>query len=95
MSKSQIIQAKEHIQCGFLKGIPVCFIEKWLRFNDKIKKFNDMKFYPPPLKCPANIFNLWQPFAMEVLTEPYFENEEGKGFILVHINVICNNSDIV
>ena len=52
-----------------------------------------MKFYPPPLKCPANIFNLWQPTAIKLLTESYVENEEGQHFSLLHIKDVCNNNN--
>jgi len=96
LSKSQLIQANEHIQCGFTKeGLPVCFIDKWVRFNDKINKRDDMDFYPPPLVCPDNVYNLWRPFDMELLTTPYETNNEGLEFILNHIKILCGNDEVV
>jgi len=60
MSKSQITTAYEHMQCGFSNGIPVCFINRWIQFNDKIRKYDDMQIYPNPNLCPTNIFNVKQ-----------------------------------
>ena len=95
LSKSQLVHANEHIQCGFHMGGPVCFIDKWVRFNDKINKRDDMDFYPPPLICPDNVFNLWRPFDMELLTDSYPKHQEGLDFILNHIKILCGNDQVV
>ena len=95
LSKSQLIHANEHIQCGLHNGIPVCFVEKWVRCNDKINKRDDMDFYPPPLICPENVFNLWQPFDMELLTDNFEKKPEGLKFILNHIKILCGNNEVV
>ena len=76
-------------------GIPVCFIDKWIRFNDKINKRDDMDIYPPPLVCPENVYNLWQPFDIELFTDPYEKNQEGLDFILNHIRILGGNDDVV
>lgn len=92
MSKNQLVQSYEHIECGFSdSGTPVRFIERWVGFNDKIRRKEDMDFYPPPLHCPDNMFNLWRPFAMELLTTPYDKKETELKFILNHIKILCNN----
>lgn len=92
MSKPQLIQTYEHIECGFKEGAPVGFISRWVSYNDKINKKDGMDFFPPPLICPDNMFNLWRPFDMELLTTPYDKQQEGLDFILNHIKILCNHN---
>jgi hypothetical protein len=54
-----------------------------------------MQIYPNPNKCPENVFNLWRPFAMEVLTSPYESHTEGLKTMLEHINVLCDKDKAV
>jgi hypothetical protein len=53
---------------GKLKEIKVSFIHTWLK-DETILKYNTMDVYPPPLICPSNVYNLWTPFAMELVKE--------------------------
>jgi hypothetical protein len=47
------------------------FINKWVGFTHNIRRKDDVDIYPNGKDCPDNIFNLWRPFAMELLTKPY------------------------
>jgi hypothetical protein len=49
-----------------IKEIKVSFIHTWLK-DETILKYNSMDVYPPPLICPSNVYNLWTPFAMELV----------------------------
>jgi hypothetical protein len=92
MSKKELMTSYEHIQCGVnSNNIPVSFIQKWTSCNDNINKKDSMQIYPNPSKCPDNVFNLWRPFAMEVLTSPYQNHTEGLDMMLKHILVLCDN----
>lgn len=91
MSKSQLCNAYEHIQCGFNDGIPQIFIKKWVSFNDNIRKYDDIDIYPDETKCPSNILNVWRPFEMELKTEPYIEKPDVLKIMLNHIHILCDN----
>ena len=92
MSKTQITTSYEHIECGFSQmGNPVNFISKWLSYNDKIRQYDTMEIYPDASKCPSNVFNLWRPFAMELLKdEPYTPKPDALQLFLNHIHILCN-----
>lgn len=51
-----------------VKGIRVLksCINTWLMDMDQLS-YDDIGCYPPPLKCPLNIFNSWTPFRVENL----------------------------
>jgi hypothetical protein len=88
----------KHIQCGFWKGLPKAFVDLWMSCNDKIRRFDFMNIYPNNSLCPSNAFNLWRPFAMELYTLPFLENEKSKlevQFILNHIKILCDNDVVV
>jgi hypothetical protein len=92
MSEKALITSYKHIQCGVdSTHCPITFIKRWLECNDNINKKDSMQIYPNPDKCPADVFNLWRPFAMEVLTSPYETHTEGLNMMLKHIMVLCNN----
>jgi hypothetical protein len=92
MSKKELMTSYEHIQCGVnSNNNPVSFIQKWTSCNDNINKKDSMQIYPNPDKCPSNVFNLWRPFAIEVLTSPYQKHTEGLDMMLKHILVLYDN----
>ena len=43
------------------KDVKVSFIDKWTT-TDTIRQYTHMGVYPPPLKCPETVFNIWRPF---------------------------------
>jgi len=97
-SKQKLKESYEHLKCGDkLKkdGEPKLFIDVWTTGNDKIRKYDDCNFYPHPLVCPNNIYNLWSPFECEKYTTPYTKNDEGLQVILNHIKILCNNDEMV
>ena len=71
------------------------FINKWIGFTHNIRRKDDVDIYPNSTDCPENIFNLWRPFAMELLTEPYTHKQTELNFILNHIKILCNHDENV
>lgn len=71
------------------------FINKWTGFTHNIRRKDDVDIYPNSKDCPDNIFNLWQPFAMEQLSEPYTHKQKELDFILNHIKILCNHDENV
>lgn len=94
MKKENLITSYEHLECGIDKnGNKILFIFKWLN-DETIRKYNDMDIYPKPELCPETTYNLWRPFAMELLKDiPYTPNITGRDFILNHIRFMCNNEE--
>ena len=77
---------------GIITGISSHpFINKWIGHTHNIRRKDDVDIYPNIKVCPENIFNLWRPFAMELLTEPYVYKQTELNFILHHIKILCNN----
>ena len=68
------------------------FIAKWLNDYSGIRRYDDVGLFPPPLSCPANIYNLWKPFRAEKITE-YTEQPENLEFYLNHLKILCNNEE--
>lgn len=66
------------------------FINDWLE-DPNIKKYDDVGIYPFPLKCPKNIFNLWNDFEGDELIKEFEEKPEELQQILKHILILCNN----
>lgn len=71
------------------------FINKWIGHTHNIRRKDDVDIYPNSADCPDNIFNLWRPFAMELLTEPYTHKQTELDFILNHIKILCNHDESV
>ena len=67
-------------------------------YRDPNKRvYDDMEFYPPPLSCPPNIYNLWKPFALDLDTPLIMspEIERGVQAILDHIHMLSSHEDAV
>ena len=78
----------------FAKNVRKPFIKRWLSCEHNIRKYDDMGLYPPPMVCPAHVFNIWKPFAMDrdiALNIPYVENKEGLKAFLDHTDILCNH----
>ena len=99
MTKKQLVDSYEHLNCGSKNNKPVSFILKWTTGNADIHRFDDMEIYAfnkAPSKCPPNIYNLWTPFAMQKLEgKPYIKKGEGLKFWLNHIKILCNHDEAV
>lgn len=76
------------------KGKPLVFINKWIRGNSNIRKYNNMDLYPNEYNCPKTTYNLWRPFNME-LVDKYTEKKKELEKILNHFKIICNNDENV
>lgn len=97
LSKAQIKTSYENIifEIKTKKDIKAQnFINKWLINNPKQRCYEDLGTYPPPLIAPSNMFNIWQPFAMERIKD--FEKKENElNTILQHIKILCGNEQHV
>jgi len=95
MKKCNIIDSYEHTiyleEDDEGKIISKSFINRWLK-DPNMKCYTDVECYPPPLRCPSNIYNLWTPFAMELVTD---YEEKDISMLLNHIKIMCNNEDEV
>lgn len=68
------------------------FLGRWSSDLNK-KHFDFCDFYPPPLKCPKNVYNLWKGFEIENYPISY-EEDEKEPVIKNFINFISHlNSD--
>ena len=70
------------------------FIDKWLRGNDDMRRYDTMEIIPHPLECPSNTYNLWKPFEMEKITE-YKPMITERDILLNHIKILCGNDVMV
>ena len=61
-----------------------------LKSNPSQRCYEDIGMYPHPLKCPTEHYNMWTPFAMELIHE-YEDKPNKRDFILNHIKIICGN----
>ncbi len=71
-----------------------CFIKKWIN-DENIRKYETIAVYPPPLKCPTNVFNLWKPFQISKYTDKYVKDEEGLEMFKNHVKILCGNDENV
>ena len=95
MSKDKFRSSYEHLECGVNKqGFPVSFIDKWMKNNNNIRKYDSMDMYPNNKDCPSNEYNLWRPFNYQLFEGDYEYNEEAKEIFFNHIKILCNNDDI-
>jgi len=102
MKKTDLITAYEHLSftINTKKGeTNVAFINEWLK-DKYCRKYEDIGTYPPPLRCPNNIFNLWTPFRaqtlpvvdLELLSEQDKSNIlSGAYMIIDHIKILCDH----
>lgn len=74
------------------KPIADCFIKKWV-MDENIRQYQKCDIYPPPLNliCPANVFNLWKPFAVQKFKGDYIKNEEALEMFIKHVDILCNH----
>ena len=80
---------------GFTRMNTLPFINKWVGFTHSVRRKDDVDIYPNRVDCPENIFNLWRPFAMELLTESYTHKPSELNVILYHVKILCNHDENV
>jgi hypothetical protein len=73
--------------------VDVPFIQMWLK-DSNMRCYDDVEVFPPPLKCPSNIFNLWTGFDMEKI-ENYEKDEDAIEFFKNHFKIMCNHDEVV
>jgi hypothetical protein len=84
-----IFRTEEQLKQAY-KHYPKDFIKNWTTANPHIRIYDDVNFYPSPLVCPSNKFNLWTDFAMEEITE-WEHKQEALDALLKHILIMCDN----
>lgn len=98
-TKKQLMDTYEHME-GIKKltnmGIStVPFITAWTSMNPDIRCKEDMNVFPPPMHCPNNMHNLWNPFAGELYPVLYTPNINALNIFKNHIFILCNRDRIV
>jgi len=97
-TKKQIVDAYEHLVYHsytdeFGRDIKLHFIHEWIK-DPSIKCYNDFGVFPNASKCPIDVLNVWVPFVMELYTDDYEIDTEGRDFILNHLNILCDRETI-
>ncbi len=102
LKRQNLLDSYEHIKVKVIKQdaktddyniLEVPFIQIWLK-DSNMRYYDDVQVFPPPLKCPSNIFNLWTCFDMEKI-ENYENDEEAIEFFKNHIKIMCNHEEVV
>lgn len=72
----------------------ISLINEWLK-DEEMRVYDDIEVFPPPLICPDNIYNIWEPFYAETLPSVELTKslEEDRDFILKHIYILCNHNE--
>lgn len=97
MSRSKLVDAymnKKFTDYSADKPKSCPFINKWLQ-DENMRSYDDISIYPPPLKCPKNIYNLWKPFKVSTYTGEYIKSEKGLKAFLEHTSILCNHDKLV
>ena len=89
MNRKQLTDAYEHLHFKDKENKKMSFINTWLK-DETLRAYVDMDTYPPPLICPPNVYNLWKPFAMELITD---WEEKDISILLNHIKILCNHEE--
>jgi hypothetical protein len=94
MTSYEHMNYKKYVLVGDeVKEIKTSFIHTWLK-DENILKYNTMDVYPPPLICPSNVYNLWTPFAME-LVKDFNDKPDVIDTIKRHLLILCGNDQPV
>ena len=94
MTSYEHMNYKKYVLVGDeVKIIKTSFIHTWLK-DETILKYNTMDVYPPPLICPSNVYNLWTPFAME-LVKDFNDKPDVIDTIKRHLLILCGNDQPV
>lgn len=92
MTKQHLHISYEHLAYETIKDGSIVrhnFIKSWFSDPD-IKTYDDIGNYPKEHMCPANIFNTWRSFEMDLIDSFEYREDELQ-FILNHIKILCNN----
>jgi hypothetical protein len=93
LSEANIRANYKHIRCGFTPtGNPINFISRWLENNNDIRRKNKMGIHMK--NCPEDTYNLWTPFAMD-LVDDYVKIPEAIEIFKKHVSILCNHEEPV
>lgn len=91
-TERKLIETYRHIKyLDPVKNRMVSFIVKWIN-DDQKRMYDGINVYPPPLRCPDNIYNLWEPFYVETIKD-YEYNTEAVNAFTNHLRVLCNHDE--
>ena len=97
-TKTQLNTAFMFMKFSFItdgKWRQASFIPRWTN-DQEIRKYETMDIYPPPLKAPKNVYNLWSDFEFNKSKyDNYTHKQEELEFILNHIKILCNHEQEV
>jgi len=89
LSEANIRSNYKHIRCGFTPlGNPINFIDRWLVCNNEIRRKNKMGIHMK--NCPEDTYNLWTPFAMDLVVD-YVEKLDAIELFKKHVSILCNH----
>jgi len=91
-NKQSLLVSYEHLRFEkIVKGeiASMGFVSEWLK-DPTMRKYDSADVFPPDQVCPANVFNLWVPFAMEGVNE-WTHTQSGLDIFRKHILIMCNN----
>jgi hypothetical protein len=98
-TRSDLVNAFEHLvyEEDTKEGVQdFSFILKWIKDKD-IRCYEHVDLYPPPLKCPDNVYNLWQGYRIEkfsldnITPEEEAYIQEGFEFIINHFQLLIGD----
>jgi len=67
------------------------FINKWMKCNNDILRYDNIGCFPPPLICPHTDYNTWKPFYAQTLKGPYEKNQRVLSLFRGHLKKLCND----
>ena len=92
-SEAQLRACYKHIQVGYTRsGLPINFIDRWLTNHNDIRLCRRMGVYPK--KCPDDVYNMWNPFEMELITE-WEDKPSAVELFKKHISILCNHEKVI
>jgi hypothetical protein len=94
MSRKQLNDTYEHMNCYNEDAKKVGFIKEWMK-DETIRRKDRTDIYPIASLCPPNVYNLWMPFRCETFTTPLIKQEQALQKYLHHVNMLCNYSENV
>jgi len=93
LSEANIKANYKHIRCGFNSmGHPINFISRWIENNPDIRRKNKMGIHMK--NCPEDTYNLWTPFAMDLVND-YVKKPEAIELFKKHVSILCNHEEPV
>ena len=95
-SKSDLSTSYQHLRYSFILDGEIAegkFVETWMD-DPTMRTYEDVDIYPHDQVCPANIFNLWTPFAMESVVK-WNSNQNGLDLFLQLCLILCGNCPII